>query len=497
MAATGTTIEVTGRVAERVRADGWLVLLPREGRVPRDLPGDFPALLADEAKRRGFRGDAGKTLSLPVGRGRERKALVLAGVGPAEKIDGEALRLAAAAGARVARGLAVRHLAVVPAFDVDDPAGVSRAVAEGVLLAGYSFDRYRGGRKEKKAGPSRVTILLGEGAPAARRASAVARAVARAISFARDLVNTPAGDLPPAEMARVATRAAREYGLRARVLGPREISRERMGGLLGVGRGSTHPPRFVHLAWKPRGRRPRARLAWVGKGITFDSGGYDIKGAAHMVDMKSDMAGAAAVLAAMTAVAELGLPVEVHGVLPLAENMISGDALRPGDVLKMRSGKTVEVDNTDAEGRLVLADALDWARTRIRPRMMVDLATLTGACVVALGEEAAGVMANDDQVRDRVLEAGRAAGERLWPLPLWDEYLDRLRSPVADLRNTGASRWGGTLTAGLFLREFVGDVPWAHVDIAGPAWRSRQHPYWGRGGTGFGVGTLVELARSF
>ncbi len=497
MAATGTTIEVTGRPATRVRADGWLVLLARDGEVPRDLPGDLPAVLAEEVKRREFRGEAGKTLSLPVGRGRDRRALVLAGLGPADRIDGETVRLAAAAGTRAARALGVRHLAIHPAFEVEDPAGVARAVAEGALLAGYSFERYRGRRGGKRAGLSRVTLLLGSAAPSARRAPAVARAVARATAFARDLVNTPAGDLFPAEMARVAVRAAREHRLRVRVLGPREISRERMSGLLGVGRGSSHEPRFVHLSWKPRGRRPRARIAWVGKGITFDSGGYDIKGAAHMVDMKSDMAGAAAVLAAMTAVAELELPVEVHGVLPLAENMISGDALRPGDILRMRNGRTVEVDNTDAEGRLVLADGLDWARTRVRPRMMLDVATLTGACVVALGEGAAGVMANDDDVRERVLAAGRAAGERLWPLPLWDDYLDLLRSPVADLRNTGSSRWGGTLTAGLFLREFAGNVPWAHLDIAGPAWRSRQHPYWGRGGTGFGVGTLVELARSF
>ena len=496
MAGTGTIVEVTGRPAEKVRADGWLVLVPRGGKPPRELPRELAAPLAEEMDRRGFSGEAGKTVALPVGRGRGRKVLVAAGLGPAGKVDGERLRLAAAAGARAARALAARRLAIVPAEVGDDPAATARAVAEGALLAGYSFDRYRS-RKDRGRDPARVTVLLGDEAARARRAPAVARAVARATALARDLVNTPAADLVPAEFARLASRTAREYGLRARVLGPVEIRRERMGGLLGVGRGSAHPPRFVHLAWKPRGRRPRARLAWVGKGITFDSGGYDIKGPSHMVDMKSDMAGAAAVLAALTAVAELDLPVEVHGVLPLAENMVSGDALRPGDVLRMRSGKTVEVDNTDAEGRLVLADALDWARTRVRPRMMVDLATLTGACVVALGEGAAAVMASDEEVAGRVLDAGRSAGERLWPMPLWDDYLELLRSQVADLRNTGSSRWAGTITAGLFLREFAGDVPWAHVDIAGPAWRSRQHPYWGRGGTGFGVGTLVELARSF
>jgi leucyl aminopeptidase len=366
---------------------------------------------------------------------------------------------------------------------------------EGALLGTYRFERYLTDPARKAAPVERFVLAAGPAAAVARAVLPAAEEVAVALALARDLVNEPAAAVTPAAFAREAQRAVRRARLRATVLGPRELKRERMGALLAVAQGSEQPPRLVHLVYKPR--RAKAKLALVGKGVTFDSGGYDLKTADGMLDMKCDMSGAAAVLAAVIALARLGAPVEVHGVMGLVENLVSGRAYKPGDVLATRRGKTVEVNNTDAEGRLVLADVLDYVRTKVRPDAIVDVATLTGACVVALGPMASGVMGNDQALIDRVLAAARASGEKMWPLPLYDEYLEQLKSDVADLKNTGG-RWGGALTAGLFLREFVDRTqPWVHLDIAGPAFASTDHPYWGKGGTGAAAATLIELGLSW
>jgi leucyl aminopeptidase len=323
-------------------------------------------------------------------------------------------------------------------------------------------------------------------------AAAEAQVLAGAVSWARDLGNTPANDLGSREFAREARRMARRLGLVLRVLGRREIERERMAGVLAVNAGSARPPAFVIAEYRPRNARGTAVL--VGKGILFDSGGISIKPAASMGEMKYDMMGAATVLACARAARELSLPVRVVALAPLAENLPSGSATRPGDILRMRNGRTVEVDNTDAEGRLVLADALSYAE-RYRPDVLLDFATLTGAVLVALGHECAGLMSSDDRLAAELLAAGEATGERLWRLPLWDDYRENLKSEWADLKNTGG-RNAGTINGAVFLQEFVpAGVPWAHIDFAGTAHLEKEHAGYDAGATGFGVALTVEFLK--
>jgi leucyl aminopeptidase len=317
------------------------------------------------------------------------------------------------------------------------------------------------------------------------------RVVAAAVSLARDLVNESAMYKPAAEMADIAMGIGERTGLRVKVWDETEIEEGGLGGLHGVSLGAVNPPRLVEFWYEPEGAE--AFLAIVGKGIVFDSGGLSIKPAASMETMKTDMAGAAAVFGAMQAIAELGLSVRVLGVTPLTENMTGGAAYRPGDVLVARNGKTIEVLNTDAEGRLVLADGLSLAVEQ-GPDMIVDLATLTGACHIALGDKIAGLFGTVDAA-ERVQEAAEAAGERVWPMPLPSDYRKKIDSDVADMKNTGP-RYGGAINAALLLKEFVGDVPWAHLDIAGPARASDTEHYVLKGGTGFGVRTLVALAEA-
>jgi leucyl aminopeptidase len=323
---------------------------------------------------------------------------------------------------------------------------------------------------------------------------AVARAhtVVTAVHLARDWVNTPPLDLPPATFADEAVAAAKAAGVSVEVLDEKALKKGGYGGILGVGQGSSRPPRLVRLTY--RAGRGKRHLALVGKGITFDSGGLSLKPPTSMEWMKSDMGGAAAILAAITAIARLGLDVNVTAWAPMAENMPSGTAQRPSDVLTIYGGRTVEVLNTDAEGRLVLADAIVRA-SEDKPDLLVDVATLTGAQLVALGSRTSAVMANDDAVRDAVVAAARSAGEQMWPMPLPQELRKSMDSPVADIANMG-DKYGGMLVAGLFLKEFVGEgVRWAHLDIAGPAWNeSSAHGYTPKGGTGHAVRTLVRLA---
>src|SRR5262245_45074014 len=300
--------------------------------------------------------------------------------------------------------------------------------------------------------------------------------------------------MTPTEMAKRASAVARAKGITIKVLEKKDLERLGMGAFLAVNAGSSEPPKLIHLIYRPKGK-PRKRIALVGKGITFDSGGLNLKPTGFMETMKCDMSGAAAVLAAISALAELDAKVEVHGFMAMTENMIGGRAYKPGDVLKTMRGKTVEVTNTDAEGRLVLIDALAYAQTH-KPDAIIDLATLTGACVVALGPLAAGVMGNDPKLVETLCETGAEVGEKMWPMPLYDEYLEIMASDVADLRNSG-ERWGGALTAGLFLQEFVDEkTPWAHMDIAGPAFQEKETPMARKGGTGAGVRTLVRYISS-
>ena len=390
---------------------------------------------------------------------------------------------------RCAAGAAARSLKTAVTISTtlhracDDGAA---AVAMGLALGAYSFDKHKSEPK-----PSQIsTVLFVDGSDADLEAAAGAMIVADGVTLARDLVNEPAMYKSPETMANLASEIAAEVGLSIRVLDETEIESEGLGGLRGVSLGAANPPRLVELRYEPEGAD--AFLALVGKGIVFDSGGLSLKPANSMEEMKTDMSGAAAVFGAMKAIARLNLAVKVVGITPLTENMPGGAALRPGDVLHIRNGKTIEVLNTDAEGRLVLADGLSLAVEQ-SPDLIVDLATLTGACMVALGKKIGGLFGTDDAVT-MVSEAAEAAGERLWHLPLPEDYRKQIDSDIADMKNTG-DRFGGAITAGLLLKEFTGDGPWAHLDIAGPARASDTEGYILKGGTGFGVRTAVELAR--
>jgi leucyl aminopeptidase len=378
-----------------------------------------------------------------------------------------------------------------------------RAVVEGFLLGGYRFDGYR--TNPAPPGPEEVVVLTAQAEDEATLAAVdVAQRVAAAVAQTRDWVNTPPGDLTPPTFADAVVAAGDgRPSVEVEVVDEEELATRGCGGILGVGQGSARPPRLVRLTY--RGPRPAGgaddgealpHLALVGKGITYDSGGLSIKPAASMTTMKMDMAGAAAVVSATYAIADLGLPIDVTTFAPMAENMVSGSATRPGDVLTMYRGRTVEVLNTDAEGRLVLADALGHA-VEAEPDLVVDVATLTGACVIALGDRVAGLFGTDDAV-ELVRGAAERAGEAVWPMPIPEEMGEKVRgnSKVADLAQHNSERWGGASYAAAFLREFVDDVPWAHVDIAGPAFNEKAA--WGHvpvGGTGVAVATLVELAR--
>jgi leucyl aminopeptidase len=399
--------------------------------------------------------------------------------------DSEVLRRGAGAAVRsLASGPAAALALALPAQDETE----AEAVALGALLGSYTFRRYR--TAANQADPELTLLASGD---LASRAAGRAQISADAITLVRDLVNTSPSQLYPESFAAEAERVARDSGLQIEVLDEKALADGGYGGITGVGQGSAHPPRLVRLAYLRPGAAKTVVLA--GKGITFDSGGLSLKPAKSMEAMKSDMGGAAAVLAALQAIAALGPEVNVIGYLPLAENMPGGAAQRPSDVITIYGGKTVEVLNTDAEGRLVLADALARAAAD-DPDLVIDVATLTGAQLVALGPRIAGVMANDDAVRDGVVDAARRVGEGAWPMPLPDELRKGLDSTVADLANVSADRHGGMLVAGLFLREFIHNgTRWAHVDIAGPAFHEGEpYGYTPKGGTGAAVRTLVQVA---
>lgn len=415
----------------------------------------------------------------------QARVLVAVGLGASDRLDPAALRRATGAALRSLRGT-LRVGVVLPG---DLHPDVLRAAVEGALLGAYSFDGYRA--VSPTTAPVEEIVLTGN--PNVQE-NILVRAVADAVSLVRDLVNTPAQDLGPEELAARAQRQAAAVGVDVEVLDEDDLARGGYGGILGVGRGSPHPPKLVRLDWRPADAA--ARVALVGKGITFDSGGLSLKPTVGMQNMKCDMAGAATVLGTVLTAATLRLPVAVTGWLCLAENMPSGTATRMGDILTMYGGQRVEVMNTDAEGRLVLADGLARAAEE-RPDFLIDAATLTGAQMQALGNRTAGVMGNDERLVAKVTTAASRADEPMWAMPMPKELRLNLRSNTADFTNVppGQPRGGGMLTAAHFLAEFVPEgIPWAHIDLAGPAWnREDDHGYTPQGGTGFGVRTLVEL----
>ena len=448
---------------------------------PPDLAGvDLAALLARESAK----GKPGEVVAVPVTAPGELERVLLAGTGSAAPAD---LRRTGAALARRARE-AASLVVDLSGLDVDGPR--LAALAEGLLLASYSFSR----KAEPAARALQSITLVGAGDRQAELDAAVA--VVRATAFARDLVNTPSLQKTPDWLA--TTAVALLDGLDVDVLDERALADRGFGGILGVGQGSSRPPRLVEARYDGGGSR---HVVLVGKGITFDTGGLSLKPTASMLEMKSDMGGAAAVLAALRAVADLGLPIRVTVLAAVAENMPSGTAQRPGDVLTQYGGRTVEVLNTDAEGRLVLADALAYADLDLDADVIVDVATLTGAMPIALGKRCAGLFASDDALAAQLQEAAETSGEPVWRMPLVDDYRRTLDSPVADLRNIGQPKlklMGGSITAALFLREFTGGRPWAHLDIAGPAFTGSDEDERTKGGTGYGVrlltAWLTELA---
>jgi leucyl aminopeptidase len=368
-----------------------------------------------------------------------------------------------------------------------------QATAEGILLASYRYDQFLGEKaKKSRKLPKEIALLIDNAGEqqACELALATAQKICRAVILARDLVNAPGNIKSPAYLAEQAQEAANDSTLQCKVLGQKELLKEGFGALLAVAQGSAREPHLIILEHNG-GSKDEAPVALVGKGVTFDSGGISLKPGEKMDEMKMDMAGGAAVIGTMLAAALLELPINLVGIVPTVENMPSATAYRPGDILTSLSGQTIEVLNTDAEGRLILADALTYTK-RFEPKLVIDLATMTGACIIALGHQATAVLGNDQKLVQSLLNAGEASGERLWQLPLWDDYDQQIKSDVADVKNTGG-RAAGTITAAAFLKKFANDFRWAHLDIAGTAWRDKNQPYIPKGGTGVGVRLLVAF----
>ena len=490
-----TSIELSSSNPARIRASAIVIGVLKKGDSIKVAPGSTPVssaygrTLTRALTSLGATGDAGQVTRIPKAGSVASPVVIAVGLGDSAP-EGEGLRRAAGNAVRAAAGMDSVAIAL-PATTLDE----LKAVAEGALFGAYAFTTYR--KKSAKAHKTPVKAVT-VATPLAKEKDAAAlinevKAVAKGLHLVRDLINTAPSDLAPADFADTALSACRSLKLDVEVLDEAALAKGKYGGLIGVGMGSVNPPRLVRIAY----RHPKAsrHLALVGKGITFDSGGISIKPAANMDAMKSDMSGAAAVLGAMTAIARLKPEVNVTGYMAMAENMPSGSAQRPSDVITIRGGRTVEVLNTDAEGRLVLADAIVRAGED-KPDTIVDVATLTGAAVVALGTKTSGIMTNDADFRTQVHDAATSVGEQMWPMMLPPELRSSMDSKVADIANIG-DRWGGMLVAGLFLQEFVPEgVTWAHLDIAGPAFNEGEpFGYTPKGGTGAAMRTLVELAR--
>jgi leucyl aminopeptidase len=449
------------------------------------LPVSLRKALFARAGEEGFSGKAGEIASFPASDGSKERRFLLCGLGGRAALTSETLRKSAAALFKAARR---RHPSIILA-----PCRDGRSEAEGILLASYSFDKYR--KPEEADRLASVRLLASTPKEKARLQAAADRASleAEAVFFARDLVNEAPSDKTPASVSERAE-ALEDAGIEIKVLDKAAAEEHGMGALLGVGRGSSHEPKMLHLVYKPKTRTKR-RIALVGKGVLFDSGGLCLKPREGMEEMKSDMAGAAVVLALFKVLSRLKVRAEVHGIAPLVYNMPGCDAYKPGDVLKAMNGKTIEILNTDAEGRLVLADALTYA-AGLEPEAIIDYATLTGAAVIALGEDITAGMTNDRALFNRFAAAARKAGEPLWELPLFPGYRDHIKSKIADLKNMGKPRVAGAIIGGIFLQEFVGGKPWVHLDIAGPSFAGGDTDTCPAGGTGAMVRSTIEYLLS-
>lgn len=496
-------LDYSARSPADVERDALVCFVCQERSLPenigRHLPPSLSRFPASAWNAGDFRAKASEVCVLHAAAGAVKR-LLLVGLGPADVLDRETLRRAAGSAAQRLQTLPVQRAGVLlpelPSTVALSPTTCATAIGEGFLLGAYRFQTYRSADAEDaSSGCLQELILHDPQALADSDSWQQGGQRAQGICLARDFGNTPGNVLTPARLAEEARRIAQTQKLDFELLQEDALRKIGLRMLVAVGQGSREPPQLAVLRYRPP--QPQGRLLFVGKGVTFDSGGISIKPGAAMDEMKFDMCGAAAVLGAMQTIAACALPVEVIGVTPLCENLPGGNALKPGDIIEAYNGKHVEVLNTDAEGRLILGDALAYAVKRFRPDAVVDLATLTGACVVALGHYASGAVSNHEELQERVVQAGRSSGDRVWPLPAFAEYEDSLKGRYGDLRNIGG-RDAGAITGGLFLKPFVNDTPWVHLDIAGTAWGVRNVGHAPNlGATGVGVALLTDLARNW
>ncbi|MEN6371952.1 MAG: leucyl aminopeptidase [Armatimonadota bacterium] len=462
------------------------------GAVDAAVGGAITALI----ERENFEGKLGQITDLTPCAGVKASRIVVVGLGKQEEFDADAIRKAASAAAKRARDLSAKHIATIlhgGGIGGIDPATAALAITEGTILGTYQFTKYK--TSDTKPNPlEKIDIVETDAGKIAAIKSGIERgqAIAEAKNFARDLTNEPANALNPTVLAEHAMSVAKKSGLECRVISQDEMKKLGMNLLLSVAKGSVEEPKFIILRY--RGASDAKTIALVGKGLTFDSGGLNIKGAGNMADMKDDMAGAAVVLASMKAIAALKPKVNVVGIMPATENMPGSNATRPGDIVAGLSGKTVEINNTDAEGRLILADAVAFAEQE-HVDEIIDIATLTGACVVAFGNDMAALMGTDQGMVDGLIKSGKDGGELYWQLPLYMPYEDSLKSDVADMKNSGG-REAGTIVGGLFIKKHIEKTPWVHIDIAGTGSSNKETPLCPKGGTGFGVSTFVNYVMS-
>ncbi len=501
-------ITVNAMPPERLKSDLLAIpafededLFQKMGDTLKKLTGVYPPQIGTKA----FSGKKGHTL-LVQSVVRPDQLVLVVGMGRRSDLTQEQLRRMGALTTNCARSVRARMVACLepdtgqiksPTAGVAfPPEEVAQAIVEGALLAAYRYDKYQTQNPEEKFTPTGFALVGSIPSRVSRlmKGAELARILCKAVYLARDLANAPGNEITPDALARHARAAGRGSGVAVTIFDERRIARLGMGGLLGVAQGSARPPRFIIMDYKPRDTtRHVPTIVLVGKGVTFDSGGISIKPSANMAEMKMDMSGAAAVIGTLQAVATLALPVHLVGLIPAAENLPGGRALKPGDILKHLNGMTSEIDNTDAEGRLILADALVYAGG-YSPDLVIDLATLTGAVVVALGHVATGMLGTAQHAMRQIEEAGLRTYERVWELPLFEEYERLIKSDVADVKNTGG-RWAGAITGALFLKKFTGTHPWVHLDIAGTAFTEEPTEYAPKGGSGVGVRLLVDVLR--
>ena len=492
-------INVLAGKIEKHKTDAAVILLfenEKPGKIAGRIDTALGGMISRLIKKGDFKPKTG-TVHLLYPQGRiSAERLLLVGLGKRNELTVNRLRQAAGKAASSLRSAGAQVITIVTDGTGLDAEELGQALSEGCVLGLYRFLKYKTNDENDRKKDLRAITLLTESRGAVKamlKGVKAGEAIAESTAMVRDMVSSPPVDMTPAIIATMAKEIARHFGLKLQVLERDHMRKLGMGALLGVASGSAQPPKFVIVEYRKGGTKPF--IALVGKTITFDSGGISIKPAENMDKMKDDMAGGAAVLGAIRNAALLKLPLNIVGLLPITENMPGGSAYKPGDVLRTLSGQTIEILNTDAEGRLILSDALTYA-CKYKPAVIVDIATLTGACGIALGNEAIGMLGTDDRFKQKIRAAGDTTGERVWELPLWEEYYELIKSDIADMKNTGG-RAGGVITAAALLSKFVQKYPWVHLDIAAMAWTEKERPYTPKGATGIGVRLLTQFLRDF